>query len=119
MFKKFGALPFIGGILLLGIFMAVKHNAAEKPGTAGKPMLTGIFGSLFKTIGGSNTQATIYKSEENYPPEMTMGLCLYCRALLAITGDKGSDSIRCPNCGGTITAIKAILYLDYSNRQGH
>jgi hypothetical protein len=124
MVKKFGALPFIAVALLAGTFMAGKYSANEKSEAvpagkpAGQPVPTGFIGSLFQAVAGNGTQATLYKDSESYQPEMTVGMCLYCRTILAITGDKGSDSIRCPNCGGTMPAIKAILYLDYSNGQG-
>jgi DNA-directed RNA polymerase subunit RPC12/RpoP len=125
MLKKFGALPFIGIALLAGVFMAGRYSAKETPDAApadkpaGKTVPTGFISSLFKAVGGNGTQATLYRSDDIYQPEMTMGMCLYCHAGLAISGDKGSDSIRCPNCGGTMTALKAILYLDYSIKQVH
>jgi DNA-directed RNA polymerase subunit RPC12/RpoP len=121
MLRKFGALPFIGIALLAGVFMAGRYSAPStgKPveKTAVKPASSGLLGSLFQSVGGNGTQVKLYKAGDAYDPAMTLGNCLYCHSTLAITGDKGSDRIKCPNCGGTMTALKAILYFNSQVRR--
>jgi hypothetical protein len=46
------------------------------------------------------------------------GRCVHCPTWLAITGDKGSDIIRCDNCGGTMPAIIAIQKYYYCLKYG-
>lgn len=45
----------------------------------------------------------------SYPfKEPSNGYCSHCGAELIIEGEKGDDTIRCPGCGATMTALQAI-----------
>jgi hypothetical protein len=51
-----------------------------------------------------------------YTASRCNGICIHCSDALAITGDKGRDVIRCPNCGGTMYALVAIQKHYYCSR---
>jgi LSD1 subclass zinc finger protein len=118
MLRKFGALPFIAIALLAGAFMAGQHSAKRgtpPPGKAAEgPVKPGFLGSLFQSAGGNGTQVKLFTVGDPDNANATSGLCGYCETMLMISGNKGSDKIRCPNCGGTMTALKAILYFNRS-----
>jgi LSD1 subclass zinc finger protein len=118
MLRKFGALPFIAIVLLAGAFMVGQHSAKRgtpPPGKAAEgPVKPGFLGSLFPSASGNGTRVKRFSASDPYDPDATSGQCGYCETMLMISGNKGSDKIRCPNCGGTMTALKAILYFNRS-----
>jgi hypothetical protein len=109
MLKKFGALPFIGLALLAGAFMAGR-------GTQSGPVNPGLFTSLLESAGTSGTQATLSHPFGTHAPDSTLGECGFCNSTLSITGRKGKDKVRCPNCGGEFPALKAIMYYNRQTR---
>jgi hypothetical protein len=64
-------------------------------------------GRLTQSLGTEVGKSPTDLSEEGQK-DLCGGRCLYCPGFFVMAGDKGSDRIRCPHCGGTMTALAAI-----------
>ena len=122
-----GSLPLIAGAAVLsagawtaGYRSAPVRTEAQKGTVEEKGSISAWLNDAVNRIGPfrgggalSSRQGTqVVKYQEYIGNERSHmiynGICLYCPTYLVITGDKGTDAIRCPECGCIMAAIEAI-----------
>jgi hypothetical protein len=72
-------------------------------------------GRLTRSLGTQVGKDPTDLSEEGRK-DCSYGRCPVCRGTFVMAGDKGNDRIRCPHCGGVMTALAAIQWWHRSRR---
>jgi hypothetical protein len=119
--KKYGILPFLAIALLAGAYFAwpqgSKQPAAtvtlsEEPLAKNRGILANLFGKVTSPEGGTRVKNSWEEGD-------SFAACGYCKKTMIIGGRKGKDIIRCPECGATMPAQKAIWYYKLIEQRGY